>query len=134
MGIMDSLKSTVGKSGTIGATPLKAVEAFTMLLNQNGGIHGLIRAFEQHGVGPVIQSWISTRPNISIQPHQLRSVIGDGQLDQMSQKVGLDPQDLLQKLAQYLPQAVDKLTPGGQVHEEHFSTSNLLNLGKGLFH
>jgi len=51
-------------------------------------------------------------------PDQLNQVFGDQQVNQWSQQSGLPKQDLLSQLSQYLPHAVDKMTPQGQVPTE----------------
>jgi len=46
---------------------------------------------------------------------RLGQVLGPDLLQQLSAKSGLSVEDLLQKLSQVLPQAVDHLTPGGTI-------------------
>jgi uncharacterized protein YidB (DUF937 family) len=45
----------------------------------------------------------------------VHQALGPDLLQQLSAKSGLSVQDLAQKLSQILPQAVDTMTPGGQV-------------------
>lgn len=130
MGLMDSIKNTI-QSGLQSAGPM---EAMMLLLNQSGGIHGLIQSFHQQGLGQIMESWIGTGPNLPIEPKQLQSVIGDERLAQMSQKSGVPSGDLLHQLARNLPQVIDKLTPDGNVQQDRFSGANLLNIGKMFFH
>ena len=130
MGIMDSIQNTVQSGGQGGG----ALMAITQLMNQSGGIQGLIQSFQQHGLGNIIQSWIGKGSNLPIEPNQLRTVIGDDRLGHLSQQSGMQSNDLLQKLSQYLPQVVDKLTPDGQVNNDQFSGANLMSMGKNLFH
>lgn len=44
---------------------------------------------------------------------QLHQALGAGAVSQLAAKMGINPQDLLAKLTQALPSAIDKLTPGG---------------------
>jgi uncharacterized protein YidB (DUF937 family) len=44
--------------------------------------------------------------------------VGADTIAQLAAKTGLSPQELLQKLAQTLPQAIDKLTPTGVVQNK----------------
>lgn len=53
---------------------------------------------------------------------------GNEQVTALAEKFGIDPQQLSQGLADYLPQAVDKLTPDGQLPQG----SELLTQGLGL--
>ena len=41
--------------------------------------------------------------------------LNQGVIAELAAKAGLSPQELAQRLAQVLPQAIDKLTPGGVV-------------------
>jgi uncharacterized protein YidB (DUF937 family) len=45
----------------------------------------------------------------------VHKTLGPDLLQQLSAKSGLSVQELAQKLAQVLPQAVDKLTPNGTI-------------------
>ena len=80
-----------------------------------GGLGGLLNRFQQNGMGDVAQSWVGTGPNRPVSPDQLNQVFGDEQVNQWSQQSNIPKHDLLSQLSQYLPSAVDQMTPGGQV-------------------
>lgn len=82
-----------------------------------GGLSGLLSRFQQAGLGGVAQSWVGTGPNEPVQPQQLEQVFGHDQVQHMAQQTGMQPNDLLSQLSQYLPGVVDKMTPNGQVPE-----------------
>jgi uncharacterized protein YidB (DUF937 family) len=107
MGLLDGI---VG--GLVGA---EAASLVTGVIERHGGLSGLVAQFEQHGLGGVMQSWIGTGANQPISAEQLQQVLGSGTVTQLAQKFGINQQDLLQKLAQAMPQVVDKMTPGGTV-------------------
>ncbi len=83
-----------------------------------GGLGGLLSQFQQAGMGHVAQSWVGNGPNQQVSPDQLHQVFGDDQVNQWSQQTGMPKHDLLSQLSQYLPHAVDKMTPQGQVPTE----------------
>jgi uncharacterized protein YidB (DUF937 family) len=85
------------------------------ILEQNGGVQGVVNQFEQKGLGPTVRSWVSTGANQPITADQIHQVLGSAAVQQLAQKAGMSVPDLTQKLAQLLPQAIDKLTPGGTV-------------------
>jgi uncharacterized protein YidB (DUF937 family) len=58
---------------------------------------------------------VGVGPNDPISPNALQQVLGPQLLQQLSAKSGLSVQDLVQKLSQVLPQAVDRLTPDGKI-------------------
>ena len=84
---------------------------------QGGGLGGLMRSFQQAGLGDQVNSWIGTGQNLPVSPDQLQGVFGNDQMSQMAERMGLSTGDLGAQLSQMLPQAVDQLTPGGRVPE-----------------
>jgi uncharacterized protein YidB (DUF937 family) len=135
MGLFDSIAGQVvgaltGNSGQQGGL----LEVVTGLINnpQTGGIQGLITAFQQGGLGHVIGSWISTGQNLPITADQLQAVLGNEQVQAIAQKMGLPAQEIATQLAQYLPQAIDQVTPTGEVPQGDAMQAALGMLG-GLF-
>jgi uncharacterized protein YidB (DUF937 family) len=49
----------------------------------------------------------------------LHKALDSDVMGQLAAKLGVTPQELASKLAQVLPEAVDKLTPGGVVPISH---------------
>jgi len=49
---------------------------------------------------------------------QLQCVLGSEQVQQMASKVGISPDMLSGQLAKLLPQAVDKVTPDGNIPDQ----------------
>ena len=105
MGLLDGL---IG--GVVGAG---MTTALNQILEKHGGLQGVVSEFERNGFGPTVQSWVGTGPNQAIAPDGINRVLGSDLLQQLAAKTGLSVQDLTQKLAQILPDAVDKLTPDG---------------------
>ena len=83
-----------------------------------GGLGGLLSSFQQAGLGHIAQSWVGNGPNQPVSPQQLQSVLGDGQVQNMASQAGMQPQDFLSQLSQHLPNAVNGMTPNGQVENE----------------
>jgi len=107
MGLFDGVLG-----GIVGAGMMTVVNG---ILEQHGGVQGVVSQFEKNGLGPTISSWVGTGANQPISPDDLHRVLGPELMQQLAEKSGLSVQDLAQKLAQVLPQAVDKLTPGGAI-------------------
>ncbi len=72
--------------GVVGAEMATVVNG---LIQKHGGVQGIVAQLEQQGLG--------------------------GTVKEMAAKIGLSPDVLAAKLSQVLPQAIDKLTPGGAV-------------------
>lgn len=107
MGLLDGLLG-----GIVGAGMATVVN---QIIDKHGGLQGVVSEFERNGFGPTVQSWVSTGPNQPISGDDMHKVIGGDLLQQLSAKTGMSVQELTQKLAQVLPQAVDKLTPNGVI-------------------
>ncbi len=113
MGLLDDLAAQVGGGQPAGGGLLGQL---THLLNdpQHGGLAGLVQQFTTGGLGQVIQSWISTGPNLPVNPAQLAQALGP-RLQQMAAALGTDPGALSGQLAKILPEVVNHVTPNGQV-------------------
>jgi uncharacterized protein YidB (DUF937 family) len=85
----------------------------------SGGLGELINSFRQNGQGDVADSWVGTGPNKEVAPHQLEQAIGPDVLATLTQQTGLSREELLSRLSQNLPQAVDKYTPQGRLPSEN---------------
>ena len=98
--------------GVVGAEALHLVEG---VLDKHGGVAGVVSQFEKQGLGATVKSWVGTGPNQPISPDQVQHALGTDTVSQLAAKAGIEVKDLLQKLSAALPQAIDKLTPGGTV-------------------
>ena len=107
MGMFDGILG-----GIVGAGMVSVVNS---ILEQHGGLQGVVGEFEKNGLGPTVRSWVGTGPNQPISPQDVHKALGPDLLRQLAEKSGLSEQDLAQKLSQVLPQAVDKLTPNGTI-------------------
>jgi uncharacterized protein YidB (DUF937 family) len=87
----------------------------TDVIRRNGGVQGVVNQFESQGFGPTVRSWVGTGPNQPIAAEHVEQVLGADLLRQMSAKTGMPVAELTQKLAQILPQAIDQMTPGGEI-------------------
>lgn len=98
-----------------------------------GGLGGLMQQFSNAGLGNIAQSWVGNGPNQPIQPSQLQQVFGQNQINQWSQQSGMPQETLLGHLAQFLPHAVDHMTPGGQMPQggSDFDGAGV-NMGGGM--
>ncbi len=107
MGLFDGMLG-----GVVGAAMVGVVNH---VLEQNGGVQGVVNQFEKQGFGPTVQSWIGTGPNQPITADQIHQVLGSNAIQELATKAGLSVPELTAKLSQLLPQALDKLTPNGVV-------------------
>ena len=114
MGLFDSiLGAATGKTDSGEANPLMGI--LGGLLAQSGGLQGLASKFSQAGQGGAFSSWVGMGENQSISADQIQKVLGSEQVNALATKIGVDPSQVSQFLAEHLPKVVDKLTPEGKV-------------------
>jgi uncharacterized protein YidB (DUF937 family) len=107
MGLLDGVLG-----GVVGAGMVSVVNG---IIEKHGGVQGIVNEFEKNGLGATVRSWVGTGPNDPVSPTDVHRVLGSDLLQQLSAKSGLPVQELAEKLAQVLPQAVDRLTPDGTI-------------------
>lgn len=111
MGLFDALaKQALG--GFFGTSQSQMLAD---LLQQSGGLDGLMNRFQEAGLGEVFASWVSNGENLPVQPGQLQQALGLEGLQDLARKLGFDLPTLLPLLSQFLPQVIDRLTPNGAV-------------------
>jgi uncharacterized protein YidB (DUF937 family) len=115
MSFLDDLLGSQGQQGGTGSL----IGVAGQLIEKAGGVQGLVSMLQQHGLGGAVQSWVGTGANQSVSGDQLGQALQNGGMASVVQeaasKLGVDPNALLNQLSQVLPQAVDHLTPDGQV-------------------
>ena len=89
-----------------------------MLLQQNGGLPGLLRQMQQRAYGGQMQSWIGTGQNQPISPDALSQILGQGRLQELAQQFGMPQQDVAGGVANTLPDVVDRMTPAGSIPDD----------------
>jgi len=96
--------------GVVGAEMATVVNG---LIEKHGGVQGIVAQLEQQGLGGTVRSWVGTGPNQPITADQIHQAFGSDTVKQLAARIGMTPEDLAAKLSAGLPQAIDKLTPGG---------------------
>ena len=93
-----------------------AMQLIQALLQSQGGIEGIIKRFQESGLEGILKSWISTdEENQPISANQVVEVVGQENMSQAAEKVGVSELDASNLLAEYLPKMVDMLMPNGQL-------------------
>lgn len=137
MGLLDGLLQAAGglmgngQAGEEGGA--SALTGIAGLIEQQGGLGGLLEKFRQGGLSEVAGSWVGTGENQPISAEQIQNVLGSEQIGALAAKLGVDPQQASDMVAQYLPQVVDRLTPDGEVPAGGDVLGQGIELLKGLF-
>jgi uncharacterized protein YidB (DUF937 family) len=87
-------------------------------IQRNGGVGAVLDKFRQQGYGRQTQSWVSTGQNDGIDEQAVEQVVGQGELQQMAQRLGVPEHEVAQAFAEIMPEMVDKLTPQGQLPDQ----------------
>jgi uncharacterized protein YidB (DUF937 family) len=102
-------------ASVLGSSNTQVTQAISQIIDECGGMDGLMRKFSDKGLGDVVQSWVSNTANKPITSDQVKNVLGLSLLEKVATRVGMTPDSLSQQVATYLPLLVDKLSPHGSV-------------------
>jgi uncharacterized protein YidB (DUF937 family) len=117
MGILDTLLQNVVVGTQQGQGSM--LQVALQLLQQNGGLPGIISKFEHGGMADHVGSWVATGANMPISGAQLQEILGSGSIGEIAQRLGMSHGDASSGMAQVLPQLIDALTPAGQIPADH---------------
>lgn len=78
----------------------------------------ILDRFRGAGAGSKVDSWVGTGPNQPIQPSDVEAAIDDDTLTSLSMQTGLSREDLIRRITRDLPEAVNKMTPNGDLPAE----------------
>ncbi|HKY64459.1 MAG TPA: YidB family protein [bacterium] len=110
------------------------VQMFSQSSGPGGGngLNNLLQNFQKNGLGDIVSTWIGTGKNQAISPQQIQQGLGQETLQRMAAQTGSTVENTSNRLADLLPQIVDKLTPGGEIPDND-SLSDVLNVLRNKF-
>jgi uncharacterized protein YidB (DUF937 family) len=121
MSLLNSLASAAMNAATGQGQNSGGLDAQAMmhmasqLLEQSGGLQGLVGKLQSGGLADVVSSWVGTGANQAVSGEQLQQALGGDLLGQLAQHFGGNAQAAAGGLADVLPGLIDKLTPDGQL-------------------
>ena len=116
MGFFDSIAKNV-LGGMIGGHQDKMTDALGGILNEVGGLEGMLGKAKELGIEQTVSSWIGTGQNEPVSPDQIHNLLGADAVQNVAQKMGFSVQQVLPLLAQFMPMIIDHLTPKGQIEQ-----------------
>jgi uncharacterized protein YidB (DUF937 family) len=122
----DLVNSLGGGTPTGGGNLLGAVMS---MVQQNGGLPGVINMLQNSGLGQQADSWVGTGANQSVSPDQIQQAFGASGLGNLAAQLGTSQGQAGSLLAQVLPELVNQFTPNGQVPDNH---NDLISQGLAL--
>ncbi|MFE0044838.1 YidB family protein [Streptomyces albireticuli] len=99
-------------------------------LGSDGGgnpLAGLLNQLRDGGLGEKADTWVGTGKNEDVSGPEVAQALPTQTLDHVAQQAGVSPEQAADEIARVLPEAVDKLTPQGQVPQG--SLEDLLGRG-----
>ncbi|SON54164.1 hypothetical protein HDIA_0623 [Hartmannibacter diazotrophicus] len=111
MGLLDGLGSIV--SDALSGKPVNLVSIAEQVLQNSGGLNGIIAQLNQAGLGEQVASWIGTGGNMPVSADQIQAALSSDQLKGLAGAFGVDLSQLPQLLAEHLPKAIDEASPDG---------------------
>jgi uncharacterized protein YidB (DUF937 family) len=107
MGFLDGVLG-----GVVGAEALNLLKGY---LEKHGGVEGVVADLEKTEIGGQVKSWVGTGANLPVTADQIKSALGSEKIKQLAASTGLPLDQVAKYLAEHLPTAIDKSTPGGQL-------------------
>jgi uncharacterized protein YidB (DUF937 family) len=151
MGLLDGILSNVagsvlgGDQSQAGGNPLDAVlgslsggnqargadllGAVMSVVQQSGGLPGVMNMLRANGMAQHADSWVGTGANESVFAEQMQQTFGASGLGSLATQLGTSQTQAGSLLAQVLPELVNQFTPNGQIPENH---NDLLSQGLAL--
>lgn len=84
----------------------------------SSGLGELVERFRQAGRGDKADSWINTGDNVPVETSDLEEALGEDTITELTEKTGLSREELLKRLTETLPEAVNRMTPEGRLPTE----------------
>jgi uncharacterized protein YidB (DUF937 family) len=115
----DPLGSVLGGlgGGSQGQGGNLLLQVLLSLLQQNGGLEGVLGRLRQGGLGQQADSWVGTGQNMNISPDQLQQIFGSSTISDLAAQLGMPEAETGSTMARLLPEVINQLTPQGQVPE-----------------
>lgn len=113
MGLFDNLASNMMTKVMGDKAPMAklAMELF----QQYGGLPGILQTLKNGGLTEQVDSWVGTGTNLNVSAQQIGSALGDSVLTSIATKLDIGREELTAKIAEYIPDVVNQVTPNGVV-------------------
>ncbi|MGW7550920.1 YidB family protein [Streptomyces rimosus] len=83
-----------------------------------GGIQAVLGTLLQGELGRQAHSWVGRGANEPVTPEQVEKALPGETLQRIADENGVSAQEAAEQLAHALPQAVDRLTPDGEIPQD----------------
>ena len=116
MGLFDSVLGNILGGGANG----KGIDYIAIMqwVEQQGGLQAILDKFRQGQFGDIVGSWIGNGENQPITGDHVQQALGSDAINQLAEKLGIDPAQASSTIAQFLPTVTDAASPNGEVQQD----------------
>lgn len=116
----NTLGETLGDlSGGVAFRNGMLLGAALRLIQQNGGLDGVLARLHDRGLGAEADSWVGTGPNLAVTTAQLEHAFGTTAIDRATAPLELPVAEAGEAMSRILPELVNQFTPDGQMAPNH---------------
>ncbi|MFD8424625.1 YidB family protein [Streptomyces sp. NPDC059466] len=117
-----------GQGGASGGGDILGSLLRSLTDGQGGGnpLGGLMDLLAKSGLADQAQSWIGTGENKPVSAEQVAQALPADTLQEVAAQTGVSSEKAADQIARHLPQAVDRLTPGGELPRAGASLEDLI--------
>jgi uncharacterized protein YidB (DUF937 family) len=123
-GMLGGLLGQLSGSQNLGNNAL--LSTVMSLVQQHGGVGGIVEKFRSGGLSDVVASWVGTGANMPVSASQVQQVLGHSTINNVASSMGVDATQASSSIASMLPELINQLTPNGAVDA---GSSDLLSKG-----
>lgn len=87
-------------------------------VEQQGGLQAILDKFRHGQFGDVVGSWLSNGKNQQISGDHVQQVLGSDAINQLAEKLGVDPAQACSTIAKFLPMVANAASPNGEVQQD----------------
>jgi uncharacterized protein YidB (DUF937 family) len=95
-------------------------------------IGDVLDRFRQAGSGAKVDSWVRKGPNEPIDARDVETAIDEETLSSLARQTGLSREELIARITRDLPDAVDRMTPDGELPTGYHPSDDEPTLLDGL--
>ncbi|MEL5526392.1 MULTISPECIES: YidB family protein [Serratia] len=116
MGLFDSVLGNILGGGANG----KGIDYIAIMqwVEQQGGLQAILDKFRQGQFGDIVGSWLGNGENQPITGDHVQQALGSDAINQLAEKLGIDPAQASSTVAQFLPTVTDAASPNGEVQQD----------------
>jgi len=114
MGLMDRMKIQMAKQALkmLQSNDPRVLDLIAKFLPKDLTVHleNLKNIFAAKGLGHILDSWTGPGPKLAITPQQVREILGEDKLAEISRQIDTPPEEMAELVATWLPVLVERMS------------------------